>query len=148
MFCMIDLTNCRFIARHAEYTALAALAHIQFPNCGASVFREEGNGQLAAFGQPEMRRLCENERVFLSRPGWLGMLNDIRAHVAMRSDLIIPVNVESAVRQARSIRPEDNRPFRINLENGPPILADRWSLPPYNFSFSRYAAQHWVHFVA
>lgn len=146
MYALIDTTNLRAIARHAEYMALAALAYIQFANVGAAIVPLETRRELAQFSREELATLSTNLGHPARAPsedgeGYSELLKIVHHLLSTLPALELPVPKEVLLAQAAHIPLDYDKPRSFVLpatyggnassgENPVPGYPQRWAVDP------------------
>lgn len=139
MYALIDTTNLRAIARHAEYIALAALAYIQFANVGTTIVPLNTRKELAQFSREELTSLANSLGIQARVPSetsdeYSKLLKQVHEQLSIMGALHLPFTKETLVAQAESIPREYDKPRNFAIpkdgETLTPGYPQRWAVDP------------------
>lgn len=114
MHVLIDCTNKIAIAKHPEYTALAALAYIQFANVECTIVPLSNNRNFAQFDDEELVKIgaALGERILTKKQGaeYGQIIKRVKNAIESAESLELPFGLDALLYQANSIHPDCDLP--------------------------------------
>lgn len=128
---LIDTTNCRAIARHDSYQALAALAVIQFANVDTTIVRMGENKRFSVFDADQLKKIAESVGVKFDKGDAYGdKIKKLRAALESFDYLNLPFTTEQLEAQAFGIHFNDDKPYAFDPQGDAPKPMPKWHFEP------------------
>lgn len=116
MYLLIDSSNHQLLARHARYSALAALHYIQFANVDGTILSEEANREFSRFDENELRTILKNsgcETVPKKGATYGDVIRAVRDYALSCDWMEFPYAVDEVVQQADKLSADESKPARF-----------------------------------
>lgn len=116
MYLLIDSSNHQLLARHARYSALAALHYIQFANVDGTIISEEANREFSRFDENELRAILKNsgcETVPKKGATYGDVIRAVREYALSCDWMEFPYAVDEVVQQADKLSADESKPARF-----------------------------------
>lgn len=147
MFILVDTTNGRALARHAEYKALSALHYIQFANTDGAILRAGENRVYAQFNHQQLENMLRNAGQAQVPTDYTALIRATRALLEQAPFLLLPFTRQQLEEQAYSIDPNDGRPMAFDPNSNRPKLLRAWPAEP-QANKSRGDSSFWIDFAS
>lgn len=130
MYALIDITNYRAIATAEAYTALAALAYIQFANVDTTIVPLDANREFAQFDDAQLHSIAKSLNLILMGKDYSDNLKGLRYHLVSSRWIHFNYPVERVVEQADYTPPSYDKPLAFNPDSHIPRELAAWSFEP------------------
>ena len=145
---LIDTTNWRALARHDSYTALAALAVIQFANIDTQIIALGANKSWSVFDAEQLAAIAHSVGVDITKKAsYPDIIKAVRTAVEELDWLALPYTTDDLKVQAYTIKPEDARPLGFNPGSDEPKILPKWPSEPQR-NRKRADSSYWHCFAA
>lgn len=145
---LIDTTNWRAIARHDSYTALAALAVIQFANIDTQIIALGASKGWSVFNAEQLASIAKSVGVDISKKAsYPDIIKTVRDAVESLDWLALPYSTDDLTVQAFAIKPDDARPLGFDPGNDEPKTLPKWPSEPQR-NRKRADSSYWHCFAA